>query len=168
MIDEALRLTSAPGIEYRCGFTEDLVQANAFDLVVSSMALHYVEDLDRLFRHVHLLLRTGGRLLFSMEHPVCTAAPDGYAEDARGKFWRLSRYFERGLRSQRWFIDGVEKIHRPLGEIIGSLLHAGFSLDAVDEPEPILPPEQVAHPGGAYYWVRPPLLVVAATRHATP
>lgn len=45
---------------------EDLnLPAGSFDLVVSSISLHHVEDKGRLYERVHDLLRTGGRFCFA-------------------------------------------------------------------------------------------------------
>jgi hypothetical protein len=43
--------------------------------VVSSLAFHYVADLPGLLGRIGQWLRPGGLLLFSLEHPVVTAAP---------------------------------------------------------------------------------------------
>lgn len=45
---------------------EDLtLPARSFDLVVSSISLHHVEDKENLYQRVHALLRTGGRFCFA-------------------------------------------------------------------------------------------------------
>ncbi len=44
-----------------------------FDLIVSSLALHYVSDYSAAVASMASSLRVGGRLLFSVEHPICTA-----------------------------------------------------------------------------------------------
>ena len=47
-----------------------------YDLVYSALAFHYVKDLSRLFREVHGSLVSGGRFVFSVEHPTFTAPKD--------------------------------------------------------------------------------------------
>lgn len=44
-----------------------------FDLWVSSLAVHYIEDFDTLLRQIHRLLTPGGTFVFSQEHPFTTA-----------------------------------------------------------------------------------------------
>ena len=46
---------------------------NCFDLVFSNLALHYIEDLDKVYALIHRTLKRQGQLLFTIEHPVYTA-----------------------------------------------------------------------------------------------
>ena len=46
---------------------------STFDLVVSSLMFHYVEDLSDLLTRIRAWLTDGGALVFSMEHPITTA-----------------------------------------------------------------------------------------------
>jgi SAM-dependent methyltransferase len=48
--------------------------ASSIDLVVSLLALHYFGDLDSVLRACHAALRSGGRLSFSVLHPVITSS----------------------------------------------------------------------------------------------
>jgi len=55
-----------------------------FDLVYSSLALHYVVDLEWLLTEVFRTLVPGGSLVFSVEHPMVTApARQGWSPMAR-------------------------------------------------------------------------------------
>ena len=45
----------------------------SFDLVVSSLALHYIADYAGLVRRIATWLVPGGRFAFSVEHPIFTA-----------------------------------------------------------------------------------------------
>ncbi|HEX2741252.1 MAG TPA: methyltransferase domain-containing protein [Rubrobacter sp.] len=63
-----------PRIEYLKSATEDLdPPQESFDLVASSLAMHYVADYDSLVRSVASWLRSGGWFVFSVEHPMKTA-----------------------------------------------------------------------------------------------
>ena len=74
MLAVARQKTSAPNVEYRCCAIEDADFADgSFDIVLSSLALHYVEDYTGVVQNVHRMLRPGGVFLFSCEHPVFTA-----------------------------------------------------------------------------------------------
>ena len=39
-----------------------------------------------------------------------------------------------GKRETEWFVKGVEKYHRPMGQIMSALAHAGFIIEEVCEP----------------------------------
>lgn len=47
--------------------------AESFDLVLSRMALHYVPDLGRVLRACRACLAPGGRVVFTVVHPVITS-----------------------------------------------------------------------------------------------
>src|SRR5213596_2963015 len=62
MLTRAMAATPDPAITYTRADMEDLaLPAAAFDLVYSSLALHYVERLDVLMARVHRSLAPGGR-----------------------------------------------------------------------------------------------------------
>ncbi|WP_163980916.1 class I SAM-dependent methyltransferase, partial [Raoultella ornithinolytica] len=61
MLDEAARLTDDPAITYRREAIEDYVaDGQAFDLVVSSLALHYVADYPAVLDRVFAALKPSG------------------------------------------------------------------------------------------------------------
>lgn len=45
-----------------------------FDLVVSRLAFHYIQDLEKALAGIHRALRDSGPLIFSVEHPVITSS----------------------------------------------------------------------------------------------
>jgi 2-polyprenyl-3-methyl-5-hydroxy-6-metoxy-1,4-benzoquinol methylase len=114
-----------------------------FDLVVSLLALHYVQDYRRLVRRIGRWLVPGGVLVFSTEHPIYTSRlPDGgWVTDAVGKHvrWGIDRYFDEDVREEHWFTEGIRKAHRTFATFINGLLDAGFTVERVLEP---LPSEQ--------------------------
>ena len=58
----------------------------SFDLIYSSLVLHYIEHLSALLAEVHRALVPGGRLVFSVEHPVFTApAEPGWSVNPSGR-----------------------------------------------------------------------------------
>jgi ubiquinone/menaquinone biosynthesis C-methylase UbiE len=130
-----------PRVTYLRGAIEDLdFPPDRFELVVSSLAFHYVEDYPGLVRRVARWLIPGGVLVYSTEHPVYTARDpaDGWVLDGEGKrlHWALDRYAEEGLREYRWYVDGVRKYHRTMATLLNGLVDAGLSVDRVLEPVP--------------------------------
>ena len=167
MLAEAVQRTRDPAIVYVHGAIEAFRPTQAFDLVVSSLALHYVEDYAGVVRRVFDALAPGGSFLFSVEHPLCTAHPAGWVKDAEGAklHWPVDRYGDEGPRATRWFVDGVVKYHRTVETYVGALLDAGFALAYLGEPVPTSE-ALAARPALANEVRRPPFLVLKAARPA--
>jgi ubiquinone/menaquinone biosynthesis C-methylase UbiE len=128
------------GVTFQQKAMEDLdFGKETFDLVVSSLAFHYVADLPKLLEKIYIILKPSGWLLFSTEHPVLTSSQGihhGWVKDASGHklCWPVDRYSEEGKRESHWFIEGVIKYHRTVSTIINSLINTGFTIKAVMEP----------------------------------
>ncbi|MDP8923061.1 MAG: class I SAM-dependent methyltransferase [Chloroflexota bacterium] len=140
-----------------------------FDLVVSSLAFHYVEDYGGLVRRIAGWLAPGGVLVYSTEHPIYTAGDRSTANgwmfdgDGRRLHWAVDNYAEEGLREQHSFTDGVQKYHRMMATLLNGLIDAGFSLERVVEPVPDDDALQ-RHPNFAEERRRPTFLLVRARR----
>lgn len=164
MLARARADTSGPSIAYRRADLEHLELAPAsFDLIYSSLALHYIERLSDLLAQVHRALVPGGRFVFSAEHPVFTAPSEpGWSMTAGGhKTWALDGYLEEGPRSTDWLAKGVIKQHRTIATYLNMLLGLGFTLIRVEEWGPTA--EQIAaHPIWADERRRPPFLLVSS------
>jgi SAM-dependent methyltransferase len=120
---------------------EDLSELNpSFDLVVSSVALHYIEDFKMVAEQVYRLLNNGGKFIFSQEHPFSTSFTYGnrWTKDENGKklYANISNYSIDGKRESRWFKDGVIKYHRTFSSIINTLIESGFCIEQMSEPIP--------------------------------
>lgn len=123
----------------RCAIEEYEYPAEAFDAVISSLALHYVPSFADVCEKVYRCLTPGGLFVFSVEHPVFTA--EGKQEwicDERGNrlHWPVDRYFEEGAREATFLGETVTKYHRTLTTYVQSLLQTGFTLTGLVEPEP--------------------------------
>lgn len=53
-----------------CGLEEYDYPEDTCDLVISNLVLHYIEDLEDVYRKVRRILKKGGCFLFNIEHPV--------------------------------------------------------------------------------------------------
>lgn len=142
----------------------DLPQ-DSFDLAYSSLALHYVEDVARLFRTVHQALSPGGHFVFSTEHPIYMApARPGWAVDAEGRrTWPVDRYLVEGPRKTDWLAKGVVKHHRTVGTTLNALIRSGFAIEHVEEFCPT-DAQITARPELAEELDRPMFLLVSARR----
>ncbi|AAQ57849.2 class I SAM-dependent methyltransferase [Chromobacterium violaceum] len=166
MLARAAAMTADDAIEYRRQDLETLqLPPAAFDLVYSSLTLHYIEDLAGLLATCHRALKPGGRLVFSIEHPIFMAATQPqWLQDAQGqRCWPVSGYQDEGPRVTHWLADGVIKRHRTIGTLLNLVMAAGFTLRHVEDWGPSA--EQVAAmPELAEERERPMLLLVAAQR----
>jgi SAM-dependent methyltransferase len=168
MLERAAEQTHDTAIEYRHLSIEQLVgDDEPFDLVVSSLALHYVEDYGASVARVASLLVKGGRFAFSVEHPICTAlASQQWVRDTEGRvlYWPVDGYRDEGERQTRWFVDRVVKYHRTVETYVMGLLRAGLTLRSLLEPEPVEESSAETIPGLALHRRRPPFLLLAADR----
>jgi len=166
MLARAAATTTDPAITYTRADMERLhLSAASFDLAYSSLAVHYIADLDVLLAQIHRALVPGGSLVFSAEHPMFTApdAPGWTVDGAGRRVWPINRYLDEGPRSTDWLAKGVIKQHRTIGTYVNLLLRAGFALTHVEEWGPT--EEQIAqHPEFADERERPPFLLIAARR----
>jgi SAM-dependent methyltransferase len=166
MLARARVETEDSAITYaRADLEQFTVSPAAFDLIYSSLAFHYIENLQGLLASVHTALLPGGRLVFSVEHPIFTApANPGWSVGATGRAsWPVDGYLDEGPRSTDWLAEGVIKQHRTIATIINLLLGAGFTLSHINEWGPS--DEQVAsHPEWADERQRPSFLLVACSR----
>ena len=166
MLAQAAPATRDAAIAYTRADMEQLeLPANSFNLVYSSLALHYVENLDGLISAVYRSLVPGGSLVFSVEHPIFTApAEPGWSLNSAGrKIWPVDGYLDEGSRSTDWLTKGVIKQHRTLASYINMLVRLGFAIGHVEEWGPTR--EQIAsNPSWADERQRPPFLLMAARR----
>jgi ubiquinone/menaquinone biosynthesis C-methylase UbiE len=165
MLSRARVETHDLGICYRRADLERLrLQTSSFELVFSSLALHYVKNLDGLMAKVRRSLVAGGSLVFSVEHPIYTApSSPRWCTAAGRRFWPVDGYLEEGPRSTDWLAKGVIKQHRTLATYINMLLRLGFSISQVNEWGPTRR-QTASQPGWADERERPAFLLVAARR----
>ena len=136
MLAKAREFPKDPAITYLQADLETLeLELIAYDVVLSSLAMHYLKNLPALVSQVYERLKPGGTFIFCVEHPVFTAPrkPE-FIEDTDGSLsWPLNQYLSEGSRVTNWFADGVIKQHRTIATYIMMLLDAGFILSALNE-----------------------------------
>ncbi|MFT4106360.1 MAG: class I SAM-dependent methyltransferase [Lacrimispora sp.] len=112
---------------------------DSFDVVISSLAFHYLESFDRILKKVSACLVSGGDFVFSAEHPVFTAYGSQnwyYDEDGNILHFPVDRYFFEGKREAEFLGEKVIKYHKTLTTYINGLIQEGFELTGVVEPQP--------------------------------
>lgn len=168
MIEEACKRNSSPEITYRvCGIEEYEYPESTYDLVVSNLALHYLADLDSVFKKIYLTLKQGGTFLLNIEHPVFTAGVNEdwiYREDGTPEAWPVDNYFYPGERQTAFLGHTVSKQHHTLTQILMGIISAGFTLEHIEEAQP--PKEMINLPGMKDEMRRPMMLLVKAKKAA--
>jgi len=165
MLGEAKARTTDPRITYLKGAIEEIdFPPESFDLIISSLAFHYVESLELVYAALYRMLKSNGDLVFSVEHPIFTAyGNQDWAYDEKGNKldWPVDRYFFEGKRKAIFLGQEVIKYHRTLTTYLDPLLRHGFSIRRVIEP---LPPQEMLNTveGMQDELRRPMMLLVAA------
>jgi SAM-dependent methyltransferase len=166
MLARARAETADPRVLYLRADLESLeLPQETFNVAFSSLALHYVEDFGRLVAAVFRSLASGGRFVFSIEHPIYMASTQAgwMAIEDGGRTWLVDHYAVEGPRVTDWLARGVIKQHRTLGTTLNALIDSGFTLRRVEEWSPT--PEQVAaQPSLADELERPMMVLVAAQK----
>ena len=164
MLAEARARTSWQAVTYlKASIDAPPYRDKAFDVVFSSLALHYLPDFAAVCHSVRRVSISGGWFIFSVEHPIYTAPsqPGWHTLPGGATTWALNEYLNEGLRKTDWLVEGVEKYHRTVGTYIEGLIDHGFRLARLVEWGPT--PEQIAdNPEWAVEIHRPPFLLIAA------
>lgn len=146
-------------LELRQGDLADLafMRADSADLVFSAFALHYVEDLNRVFRQVHRVLKVGAPLVFSVPHPAYQLFRSDHRAiseldtDEDGSPVLRRSYFDTSPVYRRVAVGSADilltEYPRSFSDIYLGLVRASYRVELVLEPEPTLGPHSPAfHP----------------------
>lgn len=148
-----------------CGLDAYAYPADTYDLVVSNLVLHYIENLREVYQKVRRTLKDGGIFLFNIEHPVFTGSVgQDWVYDGKGNalYWPVDRYFYPGLRQTHFLGQDVRKQHHTLTQILNGLLECGFSIETIEEAMP--PQEMRGLPAMKDEMRRPMMLLVKAVK----
>jgi SAM-dependent methyltransferase len=129
-------LLGTPGRVVRAELQDWAYPAASFSRVCARLVLHYVADLEPLFRKIHHTLRPGGRFVFSVEHPVLTARELALDDGPQGG-WIVDNYFSTGKRVTDWMGARVVKYHRTVEDHFIALQASGFNVESLRESKPV-------------------------------
>ncbi len=121
----------------------DMGYEDEFDIVLSVYALQYcydVAEMEKVFKYIFKSLKSGGRFVFSLDHPI---RAHGYWININDVF-AIDNYFDRDQKE--WIYKFPETktstkmsgSFKTLGDYFTSLVKAGFEVKQLIEPEPIL------------------------------
>jgi SAM-dependent methyltransferase len=102
----------------------------AFDDVVASLVLHYLEDWGPTLAELRRVLRPGGRLIASVDHPFVAYT----FQDPRPDYFATTSY------TFDWTFNGqsvpMKFWRKPLHAMTDAFTAAGFRLSVISEPQP--------------------------------
>ena len=166
MLEVARQKASFPQVEYLHAAIEDVdFPPERFDVVFSSLTIHYLQDFPAFAEKVRTWLKPGGDFVFSVEHPIFTAYgnQDWYYDEAGNILhFPVDNYFYEGQRQAVFLGEDVVKYHRTLTTYLDTLLTGGFALRRVVEAKP--PERMLDIPGMKDELRRPMMLLVAAVK----
>ncbi len=142
MIEKGIKENPHANVEYRVMAAENLSEINEkYDTVVSCLAIHYINDIYKLFRDVYGILNSRGEFVFSMEHPsytACKVSQKWVTDPENGLVtgFVMDHYGEEGVRKIEWLGKTITKYHHKTATVINALIEAGFVLEKVVEPSP--------------------------------
>jgi ubiquinone/menaquinone biosynthesis C-methylase UbiE len=101
----------------------------AFDDVVSSLVLHYLRDWTAPLAELRRVLKPGGRLILSVNHPIVYKLMDPSAD-----YFAITQY------SDEFTFNGQAAAltfwHQPLHAMTDAFTEAGFRISVISEPPP--------------------------------
>lgn len=140
MLEKAKQINSLKGIKYDSLALEDAsFPESHFDVVISSLTLHYIKSYDTLINSIYHWLKPGGSFVCSVEHPIFTAQGKQdwlYDEQDNKSCWPVDDYFSEGKRNTIFLNEQVIKYHRTLATYVNVLLKQGFKIVEINEPAP--------------------------------
>ncbi len=130
MVDEARTRCAGRGRFLVADVAESIpLEPRSVDGITCSLALHYLEDWQVPLTSFATLLRPGGWIVISLDHPCSPPLPS-----------QRGGYFDTELVSDTWQKGDVEVTQyfwrRPLAAVVGAFADAGFVVDRIRETRP--------------------------------
>ncbi len=150
MLQAARARCGGRGHFFRADFERVKFPRASFDLITASLCLMYSPALDPVFQNFRAWLRPGGRLIFSIYHPV--------------RFFQKVPDFDFSRRQRVWLhLQGCDvtvwNYYHPLPDYFAALLANGFTLQ--NFVEPVLSKRRKGWPADSY---RIPRSIIFAAR----
>jgi SAM-dependent methyltransferase len=106
---------------------------DTFDDVTASLVLHYLQDWGPALAELRRVLKPGGRLIVSVDHPFAVNLMHREAG-------RKPDYFATYNHTAQWTMGGQTAVmsfwHRPLHAMTDAFTAAGFRIAVISEPPP--------------------------------
>lgn len=133
----------------------------SFDSAVCALVIHHVENRPAAFAELHRVLRPGGALVVSTQHPTSDWLRKG------------GSYFDRTLSSDTWTLPSgqrqeVRYWREPLTDLCAAATDSGLVIDRLVEPRPAESMRARSPEDYAKLHARPGFLVLRLRRLGSP
>jgi len=137
-----------PNLEFKVGDVENLkFKKESFDLIYSSLMMHYIEDWKKPLQKIYSLLKPKSKFIFSTHNPVFYAGEhsksgdlkthiSGYRELNQNVVKVYGDYKKERLIKDKWFGDfKVNYFHRPMSSLLNDIAQTDFKITKCLEPQ---------------------------------
>ncbi|MEA3379083.1 MAG: class I SAM-dependent methyltransferase [Nanoarchaeota archaeon] len=109
-----------------------------FDIVLCMGMIDVVKDYKKAISELSRVLKSGGKLIFSIWHPWIGSWE---IENGKPTYYKIENYFATGTNNEFWDSESkgplmVEAYHRTLGDFSSALTKSGFLIKSIHEPKP--------------------------------
>jgi 2-polyprenyl-3-methyl-5-hydroxy-6-metoxy-1,4-benzoquinol methylase len=139
------------------------IRADSIELVVAVYSLSGVQDLGRVFRQLHRIMKPEAALVMSLPHPFSMML-EMDADEQQTPFLTRTAWSEHPLAWRSGGDEGVTHVHQ-ISEVFTTLIRSNFRVDAVVEPAPETERRSI-HSSPMADWV-PSTVIVRARKEGT-
>lgn len=115
--------------------------SEAFDIAVACLVFEHISAMKQAIAEVSRVLKTGGRFIFLLNHPLLQTPGSGWVEDHMSDppnhYWRIGSYLvEKETLEEVQLGVHIPFVHRPLSEYINALVDNDLLVERMLEPPP--------------------------------
>lgn len=134
MLDIAKKVN--PTLDFRIGSGYNIPFNELFDIVLSSLVVHYLQDWNKMFKQVSKVLKKGGYFIFSTGNPVYEINKKVKIGKNSYKVLGILNYFKEKEIHSVWKVrDGIRNFdmpivsyHKTYEDIIKTIIRNGFEI----------------------------------------
>ena len=120
-----------PKLNLRLGSGNNIPFKDKFDIILSSLVVHYLKDWDKMFKEVGKVLKKGGYFIFSIGNPVAETRKK--IKVGNKEISVLGDYFKEGKIYGPWTKNDGKKMkmhayHKTYETIIKTIIKNGFEI----------------------------------------
>ena len=99
-----------PKLDLRVGSGLKIPFKEKFDIVVASLAIHYLKDWDKVFEEVKKILKKGGIFVYSVGNPIVHSAKKVKINGKKKRVLGIKSYFRDKEISAEWKLSDNKKV----------------------------------------------------------